>query len=126
VAAGADRDRRVLWTAAILPAVSVVGVCAVRGAGGCGAYGAAVPDYDPSAAAAHPARFLTLEQVAEELNVSRSQVYALVRDRSVVAVKIGGRGQWRVERAELERYIAGLYEAACSGPGPGPEAADTG
>jgi len=43
-----------------------------------------------------------------------------------VAVKIGGRGQWRVERAELERYIAGLYEAARSGPGPSPEAADTG
>jgi len=85
-----------------------------------------VPDSDPSAAAANRARFLTLEQVAEELNVSRSQVYALVRDRSVVAVKIGGRGKWRVERAELERYIAGLYKAARSGPGAGPEAADTG
>jgi len=95
-----------------------------------------VPDSDPPAAAAanppaaaaavNPARFLTLEQVAEELNVSWSQVYALVRDRSVVAVKIGGRGVWRVERAELERYIAGLYQAARSGPGPGPEAADTG
>jgi len=122
----AVRRGRVLWAAASPPAVSVVGVCAGRGAGGRGAYGAAVPDSDPSAAAANPARFLTLEQVAEELNVSRSQVYALVRDRSVVAVKIGGRGRWRVERAELERYIAGLYEAARSGPGPGPEAADTG
>ena len=49
-----------------------------------------------------------------------------IPDRSLVAVKIGGRGQWRVERAELERYIAGLYEAARSGPGPGPEAADIG
>ena len=98
----------VVWTAAIPQWVSGgVGVWG-RGVGGCGAYGAAVPDSDPSAAAAHPARFLTLEQVAEELNVSRSQVYALVRDRSVVAVKIGGRGVWRVERAELERYIAGL------------------
>jgi len=100
----------------------VVGVCAVRAAGGCGVYGAAVPEPDPSAAAVTPARFLTLEQVAEELNVSRSQVYALVRGRSVVAVKIGGRGVWWVERVELERYIAGLYEAARSGPGPGPEA----
>ncbi len=89
--------------------------------GGCGAYGAAVPDSDPSAAAANPARFLTLEQVAEELNVSRSQVYALVRDRSVVAVKIGGRGPWRVERAELERYIAGLCEVARRSPVPGPD-----
>jgi len=57
-------------------------------------------------------RFLTLAQVAEELNVSRSQVYALVRDRSLVAVKIGGRGQWRVERRYLEEYIAGLYREA--------------
>ncbi len=35
-------------------------------------------------------------------------------------------GQWRVKRAELKLYIAGLYEAARSGPGPGPEAADSG
>jgi len=33
---------------------------------------------------------------------------------------------WRVERAELGRYIAGLYGAARSSPGPGPEATDTG
>ena len=38
-------------------------------------------------------RFLTLDQVADELNTSPSQVYALVRDRSQLAVKIGGRGQ---------------------------------
>ena len=59
--------------------------------------------------------------MAEELNLSRSQVYALVRDRSVVAVKVGGRVQWRVERAELERYIAGLYEVARRSPVPGPD-----
>jgi excisionase family DNA binding protein len=57
-------------------------------------------------------RFLTLDQVADELNTSRSQVYALVRDRSIIAVKIGGRGQWRVERAQLEAYIARLYREA--------------
>lgn len=61
------------------------------------------------------ARFLTLEQVAEELTVSRAQVYALVRDRSLVALKIGGRGVWRVERSRLEDYITGLYRAAESG-----------
>jgi len=57
-------------------------------------------------------RFLTLDQVAEELQVTRSQVYALVRDRSLAAVKIGGRGQWRVERSRVEDYIAGLYRQA--------------
>ena len=57
-------------------------------------------------------RFLTLDRVAEELQVTRSQVYALVRDRSLAAVKIGGRGQWRVERSRLEEYIAELYRLA--------------
>ncbi len=59
-----------------------------------------------------PARFLTLQQVGDELNVSRAQVYALVRDRSLLAVKIGGRGQWRVERSQLEAYITRLYQEA--------------
>ena len=54
-------------------------------------------------------RFLTLDQVAVELNVSRAQVYALVWARQLLAVKIGGRGHWRVERSELEAYIARLY-----------------
>ena len=66
-----------------------------------------------------PRRFLTLDQVADELNVSRAQVYALVRDRSSQAVKIGGRGQWRVERDRLEAYIASLYSgwgASCAEP----------
>ncbi len=63
-------------------------------------------------------RFLTLDRVAEELQVTRYQVYALVRDRSLAAVKIGGRGQWRVERSRLEDYITGLYrQAETDGPG---------
>ena len=57
-----------------------------------------------------PLRFLTLQQVADELNVSHAQVYALVRDRTLAAVQIGGRGQWRVERNRLEDYIAALYQ----------------
>ena len=83
-----------------------------------------VPATPPS-----PTRFLTLHQVAHELNVSHSQVYALVRDRSLIAVKIGGRGQWRVERARLELYIGQLYRDADAGdpdvlPGPGPDPDD--
>ena len=54
-------------------------------------------------------RFLTLADVAEILNVSASQAYALVRSGDLPAIKVGGRGQWRVEAAELEAYIARLY-----------------
>jgi hypothetical protein len=46
-------------------------------------------------------RFLQLTDVAEILDISMSQVLALVRRGDVRAVKIGGRGQWRVEDTEL-------------------------
>ncbi|BEP14704.1 hypothetical protein acdb102_30150 [Acidothermaceae bacterium B102] len=55
-------------------------------------------------------RFLQLADVAEILNISSSQVYALVRKGDLAAVKIGGRGQWRVEASKLEDYIAQLYK----------------
>jgi excisionase family DNA binding protein len=55
-------------------------------------------------------RFLQLSDVAEILNISSSQTYALVRSGDLPAIKIGGRGQWRVERAELERYIERMYK----------------
>jgi excisionase family DNA binding protein len=55
-------------------------------------------------------RFLQLADVAEVLNISSAQVYALVRSGDLPAIKIGGRGQWRVEVAELEAYIARMYE----------------
>lgn len=54
-------------------------------------------------------RFLQLSDVAEVLNISANQVYALVRRGDIPAVKIGGRGQWRVESSELEKYIERLY-----------------
>lgn len=54
-------------------------------------------------------RFLQLADVAETLNISAAQVYALVRSGELPAIKIGGRGQWRVEAVELENYIARMY-----------------
>ncbi|WP_375487758.1 helix-turn-helix domain-containing protein [uncultured Jatrophihabitans sp.] len=54
-------------------------------------------------------RFLTLTDVADVLNISQSQVYALVRNNELAAIKIGGRGQWRVERDRLEDYISRMY-----------------
>ena len=54
-------------------------------------------------------RFLQLTDVAEILNISSSQTYALVRSGELPAIKIGGRGQWRVERSALEDYIQRCY-----------------
>lgn len=56
-------------------------------------------------------RFLNLADVAEILSTSTAQVYALVRRGDLPAIKIGGRGQWRVEAAQLEAYIERAYAA---------------
>jgi excisionase family DNA binding protein len=54
-------------------------------------------------------RFLLLADVAEVLNISAAQAYALVRSGELPAIKVGGRGQWRVEAPVLERYIQDAY-----------------
>lgn len=54
-------------------------------------------------------RFLSLADVAEVLSTSVAQVYALVRRGELPAIKIGGRGQWRVERDQLEAFIEQQY-----------------
>ncbi|HEY8453964.1 MAG TPA: helix-turn-helix domain-containing protein [Actinopolymorphaceae bacterium] len=54
-------------------------------------------------------RFLQLADVAEVLNISAAQAYALVRSGELPAIKIGGRGQWRVESSALEQYIERMY-----------------
>lgn len=51
-----------------------------------------------------------MADVADELDVSESQVYALVRSGDLPAIKIGGRGAWRIERTQLEGYIARCYD----------------
>jgi excisionase family DNA binding protein len=56
------------------------------------------------------ARFLTMQEVADELAVTPSQVYHMVRSGELPAIKIGGRGQWRIERVRLEEYIARKYD----------------
>src|SRR6476660_4902558 len=56
------------------------------------------------------ARFLQLSDVADELSVTVSQVYHMVRSGELPAIKVGGRGQWRVERERLEQYIASKYK----------------
>lgn len=54
-------------------------------------------------------RFLTLADVADVLNVSADQAYALVRSGELRAIKVGGRGQWRVGETDLEDYIQRMY-----------------
>ncbi len=54
-------------------------------------------------------RFLQLADVAEVLNISSAQAYALVRRGELRAIKIGGRGAWRVEATELDAYIQKSY-----------------
>jgi len=54
-------------------------------------------------------RFLLLSDVAEILNISAAQTYALVRSGELPAIKVGGRGQWRVEAPVLEKYIQEAY-----------------
>ena len=63
-------------------------------------------------------RFLTLDDVAEILNISWSQAYALVRRKELIAIQIGGRGQWRVETEQLERFIQQKYAEAQAAPLP--------
>lgn len=61
-------------------------------------------DSSSPAASSQPV-LLTLEEIADALAVSRSQVYALVRTGELAALKIGGRGVWRVEPRCLEEYV---------------------
>ena len=56
------------------------------------------------------ARFLTIADTAEVLNVSVSQAYSLVRSGELPAIRIGTRGQWRIERNVLESFIEAKYE----------------
>ena len=55
-------------------------------------------------------RFIQLAEVSEVLDISSAQAYALVRSGELPAIKVGGRGQWRVESAQLEAYIQRAYD----------------
>jgi excisionase family DNA binding protein len=54
-------------------------------------------------------RFIQLCDVSEILDISSTQAYALVRSGELNAIKVGGRGQWRIEASELENYIQRMY-----------------
>jgi len=54
-------------------------------------------------------RFLSLADITEILQVPMSTVRALVKSGELRAIQVGGKGTWRVERAEFEAYIERCY-----------------
>lgn len=59
-------------------------------------------------------KFVPLEYVMDELSISKSQAYALVRSGDLRAIQVGGRGQWRVDLSELDAYIERAYAVAAA------------
>lgn len=54
-------------------------------------------------------RFLTLEQVAEELNVGLPLVRSLVKSGELRGFQIGGKRLWRVAAGDVEDYVNVAY-----------------
>jgi len=53
---------------------------------------------------------LTLSEVARYLSLTHWQVYRLVRSGALPARKVGRGGLWRVDRDDLERFLADLHK----------------
>ena len=56
-----------------------------------------------------PPRFVDLTGLAEILNVTPRQARALVVSGDVPAIRVGGRGEWRIETSQIEAYIQRMY-----------------
>lgn len=59
-----------------------------------------------------PPPLLKPAEVAGVLNVTVSQVYTLMRNGELPALKIGRKGVWRVSREALEAYLVELTDEA--------------
>lgn len=55
-------------------------------------------------------KFYTLDEVAESLSISMSQMRALIKRGEIEGIQIGGRSQWRIEDVKLDEYIERMYE----------------
>jgi excisionase family DNA binding protein len=52
-------------------------------------------------------RFLTVEQVAERLQVPQDTVRRWLRERRLIGARLGGRKSgWRIRETALDRFIA--------------------
>jgi excisionase family DNA binding protein len=56
------------------------------------------------------ARFLTVGDAAEMLNVAPTEIVGLIESGELPAIRVGRPGAWRIERSELESYIEAMYE----------------
>lgn len=54
-------------------------------------------------------RFLTVKAVADELAVTETQVYTLLKSGELPAIQVGPKRVWRIERARFEDYIQRQY-----------------
>jgi excisionase family DNA binding protein len=54
-------------------------------------------------------RFLTIEQVADELNVGTPLVRSLLRSGELRGFQLGARNLWRIGIDDLESYISDSY-----------------
>lgn len=56
-----------------------------------------------------PLHFYTLDEVCEILAIEKPQGYSLVRSGELRAIKLGGRGQWRIEDGDLKAFLERAY-----------------
>jgi excisionase family DNA binding protein len=73
---------------------------------------AALPARIGAVTASSSPRFLSLDDVAEELALTRAHMYSLVRSGELPAIQVGPKRVWRIERVKLEEYIEAQYASA--------------
>ena len=56
-------------------------------------------------------RFLSVDDVADELAGSRGVVYSTLKSGLLPGIQVGPKNIWRVERRVLEEYIEQQYAA---------------
>lgn len=57
-----------------------------------------------------PLRFLTIEQVAQELNVGEPLVRGMLKSGELRGIQLGGRRVWRIGRGDVEEYLEQAYK----------------
>jgi excisionase family DNA binding protein len=55
-----------------------------------------------------PLRFLTVEETAELLQISRRTLQRMIHRKDLPAFKVGG--QWRIHENALAKWLNGLHE----------------